>query len=45
MYPGGDLNNEKGWTVTVAGMPVGKSMDGMELIGEIDTRGRFSSMR
>lgn len=45
MYPGGDLNGEKGWTVTVAGTPVGKSMDGMELIGEIDTRGRFSSVR
>lgn len=45
MYPGGDLNNENGWTVTVTGTPVGKSMDGMELIGEIDTRGRFSSVR
>ena len=45
MYSGGDLNNEKGWTVTVTGTPVGKSMDGMKLIGEIDTRGRFSSVR
>ena len=45
MYPGGDLNGERGWCVTVIGTPVGKSMDGMELIGEIDTRGRFSSVR
>ena len=45
MYPGGDLNNENGWTVTVTGTPVGKSMDGMALIGEIDTRGRFSCVR
>ena len=45
MYSGGDLNDEKGWTVPVTGTPVGKSMDGMKLIGEIDTRGRFSSVR
>ena len=42
MYPGGDLNSTKGWNVRVTGTPVGMSMDGMKLIGEIDTGGRFS---
>lgn len=41
MYPGGDLNNEEGWDVDVTGTPVGDSLDGMELIGEIGTSGRF----
>lgn len=44
MYSGGDLNGE-GWWVTVEGTPVGKSLDGMRLIGEIDTCGRFRSLR
>lgn len=44
MYPGGDLNNEEGWDVDVTGTPVGDSLDGMELIGEIETSGRFFSL-
>ena len=40
MYPDGDLN-AKGWNVTVKGTPVGNSLDGMALIGEIDTEGKF----
>lgn len=44
MYSGGDLNGE-GWRATVEGTHVGKSLDGMRLIGEIDTCGRFRSLR
>lgn len=44
MYSGGDLNNEEGWDVDVTGTPVGDSLDGMELIGEIETSGRFFSL-
>ena len=40
MYPDGDLN-AKGWNVTVKGTPVGNLLDGMALIGEIDTEGKF----
>lgn len=40
MYSGGDLNGE-GWCVSVKGTPVDSSLDGMELIGEINTRGKF----
>lgn len=40
MYPGSDLN-AKGWHVPVKGTPVGNSLDDMELIGEINTRGEF----
>ena len=40
MYPGGSLN-AKGWYVDVKGTPVGDSLDGMKLIGEIDTSGKF----
>ncbi len=44
MYSGGDLNNEEGWDVDVTGTPVGDSLDGMELIGEIETSGHFFSL-
>ena len=40
MYSGGDLNGE-GWCVSVKGTPVDSSLDGMELIGELNTRGKF----
>lgn len=40
MYNGGNLNG-KGWRVTVEGTPIGKSLDGMEPIGEIGTDGQF----
>ena len=40
MYSGGDLNGE-GWCVTAKGTPIGNSLDSMELIGEINTRGKF----
>lgn len=40
MYPGGNLNG-KGWSAKVKGTPVGDSLDGMKLIGEINTSGRF----
>ena len=40
MYSGGDLNGE-GWCVSVRGTPVDSSLEGMELIGEINTRGKF----
>ena len=40
MYSGGDLNGE-GWCVTAKGTPIGNSLDSMELIGEINTRGNF----
>ena len=43
MYSGGDLNGE-GWLVPVRGAPVGNSLDGMKLIGEINTRGKFKSV-
>ena len=41
MYPGSDLD-AKGWHVSVKGTPVGNSLDDMELIGEINTRGEFA---
>jgi len=44
MYPGGDLN-AKGWSVSVTGTSVGNSLDGMTLIGEIDTCGSFRSSK
>ena len=34
----------EGWDVDVTGTPVGDSLDGMELIGEIETSGRFFSL-
>ena len=40
MYPGGDLN-AKHWSVPVIGKPVGDSLEGMELLGTIETDGRF----
>ena len=40
MYSGGDLS-EKGWLARVDGTPVGRSCDGMKLMGVIDTRGQF----
>jgi hypothetical protein len=43
MYPGRDLNGE-GWHVDVNGTPVGDSLDGMKLLGEIDTHGRFNKI-
>ena len=43
MYPGGDLNKER-WSVSVSGTPLGDSLDGRELIGTIDTRGRFNGL-
>ena len=43
MYSGGDFNGE-GWHVQANGTPVGNSLDGMELIGEINTRGKFKSV-
>ncbi|MBR3922637.1 MAG: hypothetical protein IKJ45_05955 [Kiritimatiellae bacterium] len=42
MYSGGSLNDEEGWSVKVKGTPVGDSLNGMRLIGEIDTSGRFT---
>lgn len=44
MYSGTNLNDEEGWNVDVTGTPVGDSLDGMELIGEIETSGRFFSL-
>lgn len=44
MYSGGDLNG-KGWTVEVKGTPIGDSLEGMELIGEIDTMGSFKGLK
>ena len=43
MYPGSDLD-AKGWHVSVKGTPVGNSLDDMELIGEINTRGEFARL-
>ena len=43
MYPGGDLNKGR-WHVFVPGTPLGNSLDGRELIGTIDTRGRFKGL-
>ena len=40
MYPCGDLN-AKHWSVPVIGKPVGDSLEGMELLGTIETDGRF----
>ena len=34
--------DDKGWYVNVKGTSVGDSLDGMRLIGEIDTSGRFT---
>ena len=42
MYSGGSLNDEEGWQVNVKGTPVGDSLDGMRLVGEINTSGRFT---
>lgn len=41
MYSGESLD-DKGWYVNVKGTSVGDSLDGMRLIGEIDTSGRFT---
>jgi hypothetical protein len=41
MYSGESLN-EEGWHVNVKGTPVGDSLDGMRLVGEIDTSGKFT---
>jgi hypothetical protein len=42
MYPGGDLNGKTmEWSVPVIGKPVGDSLEGMELLGTIETDGRF----
>lgn len=41
MYSGESLNDE-GWHVNVKGTPVGDSLDGMRLVGEIDTTGEFT---
>ena len=43
MYSGRDLDGEV-WHVDVKGAPVGASLDGMMLLGEIDTRGRFNKI-
>ena len=44
MYPGGSLNTTEGWIVCVTGTPVGDSLDGMRLIGKINTSGKFKSV-
>lgn len=41
MYSGESLD-DKGWHVNVKGTPVGDSLDGMRLVGEIDTTGKFT---
>ena len=41
MYSGESLD-DKGWQVNVKGTPVGDSLDGMRLVGEIDTTGEFT---
>ena len=44
MYPGGNLNETRGWAVSVPGTPVGDSLEGRKLIGTIYTSGRFEDM-
>ena len=41
MYSGESLD-DKGWHVNVKGTPVGDSLAGMRLVGEIDTSGKFT---
>ncbi|MBR1921250.1 MAG: hypothetical protein IJ829_04510 [Kiritimatiellae bacterium] len=45
MYAGGDLGKEEWDVVAASSTPVGNSLDGKQLIGTIDTSGRFKHLR